>query len=527
MKRERLWGSVFAAAALALVTAPPAEAQNNVLRVVPQADVKVLDSHFSSIQITKIFALMVQDTLFAWDYKLGAKPQMVESWSTSPDKLTWTFKLRPGLKFHDGQPVTSKDAIASITRWTKRDVIGQRLAQFTAEWNEIDNNTFSLKLKEPYGFVEFSLGSAGGQMPVIFRESDAKTDAATQISSGIGSGPFILNRDEWKPGAFVAFKKNPDYIPRSEPVDGLTGGKVARVDRVEWHIIPDAGTVAAALTKGEVDLWDSPSTDQLGPIVNNRDIVIEKLPPFGNYGGLRVNSLHPPFNNVKARQALAYLFDQRDFMAAAYGDQRWWKVCHAYYVCDGPWATEAGSEMYKKKDMAKAKQLFAEAGYKGEKLILITTNELPQIGAMAQVAAANLKEIGVNVELQVSDWGTVVSRMPKKDPPDQGGWNMFTTWFTGTTMHSPLTNIGTNMRCGGANWFGWACDDEAEKLRDAFLKAPDDAARKAALEPLHKRLMETQPIALLGQFDPPFVWRKNVNGVVKGAVLVFWNISKS
>jgi peptide/nickel transport system substrate-binding protein len=157
----------------------------------------------------------------------------------------------------------------------------------------------------------------------------------------------------------------------------------------------------------------------------------------------------------------------------------------------------------------------------------MTTNELPQIGAMAQVAAANLKEAGVNVDLQVSDWGTVVSRMPKKDPPDQGGWNMFTTWFTGTTMHSPLTNIATNMACGGNNWFGWACDDEAEKLRDTFLKAPDDAARKAALDALHKRLMETQPVALLGQFDPPFVWRKNVNGVVKGAVLVFWNISKS
>ena len=527
MKRERLFGSVFAAAVLAVSAAAPAAAQNNVLRVVPQADVKILDSHVASIQVTKIFALMVQDTLFAWDYKLGAKPQMVENWAASADKLTWTFSLRPGLKFHDGTPVTSKDVIASIERWVKRDVIGQRLATFTAGWSAVDDRTFTLKLKEPYGFVEFSLGSAGGQMPVIFREADAKTDPMTAIATGIGSGPFILNRDEWKPGAFVAFKKNPDYIPRAEPVDGLAGGKVAKVDRVEWHIIPDAGTVAAALTKGEVDLWDSPATDQLGPIVNNKDIVIDKLPPFGNYGGLRVNSLLPPFNNVKARQALAYLFDQKDFMAAAYGDQKWWKVCNSYYVCDGPWGTEAGSEPYKKKDLAKAKQLLAEAGYKGEKITLITTNELPQIGAMAQVAAANLKEAGVNVDMIVSDWGTVVSRMSKKDPVEQGGWNMFTTWFTGTTMHSPLTNIATNMACGGGNWAGWACDAESEKLRDTFLKAPDDASRRAALEPLHKRLQEMQPVALLGQFDPPFVWRKNVQGVVKGSVLVFWNISKS
>ncbi len=527
MKRVRLLGSVFAAAVLAVSAVAPAKAQNNVLRVVPQADVKVLDTHFSSIQVTKIFALMVHDTLFAWDYKLGAKPQMVEAWTVSPDKLTYTFTLRPGLKFHDGQPVTSKDVVASIQRWTKRDVIGQRLAAFTADMAAVNDRTFTLTLKEPYGFVEFSLGSAGGQMPAIYREADAKTDSATPIATAIGSGPFVLNRDEWKPGAFVDFKKNADYIPRSEPVDGLTGGKIVKVDRVEWHIIPDSGTVAAALTKGEVDLWDSPATDQLGPLVNNKDIVIDKLPPFGNYGGIRVNSLHPPFNNVKARQALAYLFDQRDFMAAAYGDQKWWKVCYAYYVCDAPWTTQAGSEPYHKKDLAKAKQLFAEAGYKGEKLTLITTNELPQIGAMALVAAANLKEAGVNVEMVVTDWGTVVSRMPKKDPPDKGGWNMFTTWFTGTTMHSPLTNIGTNMACDQTNWFGWPCDAEVEKLRDSFLRAPDDAARKAILEPLHKRLMETQPYTLLGQFDPPFVWRKNVQGVVKGSVLVFWNISKS
>ncbi len=529
MHRNRHLGLALVGAALAFAATAPAEAQNNVLRVVPQADVKVLDSHFSSIQITKIFALMVQDTLFAWDYKLGAKPQMVENWAVSADKLSWTFSLRPGLKFHDGTPVTSKDAVASIQRWTKRDVIGQRLASFTADWSVVDDRTFVLKLKEPYGFVEFSIGSAGGQMPVIFREADAKTDAATPIATGIGSGPFILNRNEWKPGAFVAFRKNPDYIPRTEPVDGLTGGKIAKVDRVEWHIIPDSGTVAAAIAKGEVDLWDSPSNDQVAPLANNRDLVIDKLPPFGNYGGMRVNSLLPPFNDVRARQALAYLFDQRDFMAAAYGDQKWWKTCNSFYVCDGPWGSEAGSEPYKKKDLAKAKQLFAEAGYKGEKLVLMTTNELPQIGAMAQVAAANLKEAGVNVELQVADWGTVVSRMPKKDSPatDSGGWNMFTTWFTGTTMHSPLTNIATNMACGGNNWFGWACDAEAEKLRDAFLRAPDDAARKAALDPLHKRLQEVQPIALLGQFDPPFVWRKNVTGVVKGSVLVFWNISKS
>jgi len=266
-------------------------------------------------------------------------------------------------------------------------------------------------------------------------------------------------------------------VPRAEPPDGLTGGKIVKVDRVEWNVIPDATTAALAIGKGEADFWDSPTNDVLPTLDKNKDVVVGKLAPFGNFGFLRVNSLFPPFNNPKARQALAYAFDQSDFMAAAYGDQKWWKICYSYFICGAPYGTEVGSEPYHKQDLAKAKELFAEAGYKGEKLTFITTDELPQIGIMARVAAATLQKIGVDVDLQVMAWGNVVQRQVMKDDPAKGGWNLFTSWGTGSTFHHPLSSIGVPMPCDGKNWSGWPCDEQAEKLRNQFVRETDTTAR--------------------------------------------------
>ena len=519
--------SALAAALTVASLATPAAAQK-VLKAVPHADLKVLDTHVGSIQITKIYSLMVYDQLFAWDEKWHVKPQMVGDWQVSPDKLTYTFKLRPGLKWHDGTKVTSKDVIPSIQRWAKRDPMGQKMTEFMAAFEAVDDDTFRIRLKEPYGFVEFTLGSAGGSLPVIYREQDAKTDAFTGITTTIGSGPFKFNREGWQPGSKIVFDKNTDYPARNESADGLAGGKVVKVDRIEWTIMPDPGTSAAALVRGEVDLWDNPSGDQIPVIEKSKDVVVAPLTPFGNMGFLRTNALYPPFNNPKARLALAYAFDQRDFQRASTGDdERWWKVCHSFFICGTPYGTEFGSDAVKTVDLAKARQLMHEAGYKGEKLIMITTNEIAAIGALAQVATARLKEIGVNVEMQINDWGWVVTRMTKKDEPDKGGWHMFTSRGTASTYHHPLTNITAVMTCDGKNWNGWPCDEEAEKLRNAFIREADEKARMEILNKFHARLVEVQPYALLGNFMPLYAWRKNVDGVVKGAILAYWNISKS
>jgi peptide/nickel transport system substrate-binding protein len=523
----RIFGTAMAVAAAIGLAATPAAAQK-VLRVVPHADLKVLDPTTTTATITLMHGVYIYDFLFNWDEKLDAKPQMVGDHNVSADSLTYSFKLRPGLKFHDGSPVTSKDVVASLTRWMKKDSVGGSLQDRMASLEATGSDTFVIKMKEKYGPVLFSLASAGGQLPIIMREKEASVDLGTVITETIGSGPFKFNKGEWVPGSKVIYDKNPDYVPRSEPASSLAGGKVVKLDRVEYKVIPDSATSIAALNAGEVDVVDQPPLDMVKLVRNNPDVRVEALFPVPAVGVIRPNHLHPPFNNVKARMALQMMVDQLDYLRAGFGDdERLWSVCHSYFVCGAPYGTDAGAEPYKKADMQKARQLLAESGYKGEKITIIGASDLPSLHAMTLVTAEKLKAIGGNVEVILADWGSIVTRRSKKESPEQGGWNIFHTTWGGLSMHHPLTNVAVNADCAQKNWFGWPCDQEAMKLRDQFLAAATPDEQKRIAEAYHKRLYEVQPLAVTGQYSQPTFYRKNVTGLLKAAILTFWNVDKS
>ncbi len=519
----RTFGLVLALLTL-VATAGGAVAADKTLRVVPHADLKVLDPHTNTATITLMHGAMIYDTLFAWDSKIRPQPQMVDTYQVSPDRLVHTYTLRPGLKFHDGRPVTTKDVIPSIKRWMVRNTLGQSLAKFVDRIEATDDKTFTIRLKEPFAFVEFALGSPDAD---IMRAQDAATDPFKAVTTTIGSGPFRFVSGEWNPGAKVVYEKNPDYVPRSEPPDGLAGGKVVKLDRVEWIVLPDSFTKSGALLRGEVDMVDQLPQDQIPVLEHAPGVVIGRVGVLDTYGIIRPNSLYPPFNNPKARQALALAVNQREYASAAFGDERWWRQCWSFFVCGSANGTEAGSENYRHQDLARAKALFAEAGYKGEKIVMLTTQEIPSISALGDVTADNLRKIGVNVDVATSDWGTMLALRAKKDPPGQGGWNLFHTTVGGTAMSSPLSNFAINSSCDGKNWFGWPCDARTEELRAAYIRASDEGADQAALEALHRHLWEALPDIPIGQYTQPFAWRSNVTGVLRSPLLVFWNIDKN
>ena len=519
------WGMRLAAVLLAAAV-PGVVQADTVLRVVPHADLKVLDPHTNTATITLMHGQMIYDQLFGWNGLLEPKPQMVESYRVSPDKLVYTFTLRPGLKFHDGERVTTRDVIASLKRWIVRDVLGQAMTPFVEGFEATDDNTFVLRLKQPFGFVETAFAISAGTAPIIMREKDALTDPYKNVTTTIGSGPFRFVASEWNPGAKTVYVRNPDYVPRAEPADGNAGGKVARVDRVEWIVLPDPFTKSSAIQRGEVDIIDQLPNDQIPVLEKAPGIVLDRTSRLAAIGYIRPNHLFPPFNNPKARQALAMAVSQEEYLAAAFGDERWWRPCHSFFVCGSPNETEAGAETYRKQDLARAKVLLEEAGYKGEKIVLINTHEITSIGALGDVTANNLKKIGMNVEIADSDWGTLVARRAKKDPPGQGGWNLFHTTSGGASVHSPVTNFTIDSTCGAKNWFGWPCDEPTEKLRQAYVTAPDETARKAALVALHERLWQALPTIPVGQYVTPYAARSNVKGILKSTPIVFWNIAK-
>ncbi len=509
----------------ALTLAAPASAQEP-LRIIPHADLKVLDPLQIAAAVTKMHALAVYETLYAQDEQLQPKPMMVESTDVSADGLTYRIKLRPGLKFHDGQAVTSADVIPSIKRWMARDFVAKKLGEFTASIDADGDSTVVIKLKEPYGLVEYSLSTASAIVPVIMRAKEAATDPFTAVTDVVGSGPYKFERGEYVPGSRVVYTKNAAYQPRGETASGLAGARAVKIDRVEWKVIPDAATSAAAIGAGEVDIWDGPTLDLLPTLEKNPQIQFVKVQQLGNFAYVRPNHLYPPFNDVRARQALALAMDQNEHMSAAIGDKRWWEPCTAYFICRSAYGIDAGAEGYRQQNIARAKQLLAESGYKGEKVVMLGTTEIPLVNAMTQVAAQQMKAIGINVDLQMMDWSGMIGRFGKKDAPDQGGWNVFAAYGTSVIWYHPLTNSGMNTACDRSNWAGWPCDEQATKLLDQFLRARGEEAQKAAVTALHKRLAEVVPLVLGGQWYPPTVARKNVGGILPTNFLVPWNITK-
>ncbi len=522
-------GVAMAALAVGLM-AGSAQAQTNYVKVAAEADLKSLDPIWTTAAITAGHAFLVYDQLFAQDLKGISKPQMVESWKTSADGLSWTFVLRPGLKWHDGTDVTAKDVVPSIKRWGARIASGQILMTRVADVVAVDNRTFEIKLKDKFGPLVDMLG-ASAQPLVIMREKEAMTDPFQQVSEPIGSGPFIFEKEKWVPGSKVSYKKNAAYVPRTEAPDALTGAKVVKVDGVEWTYIPDTSTAVQALVRGEVDFYEYVPTDMIPVLEKEKNITVKIINTGGFTPILRPNHLVAPTNNPKVRQAMLYAMNQSDSLAAMVGNKSLEKECWAVFACGFPLETNAGVGDWGKPSPAnieKAKALLKEAGYNGEPIVLMNPTEFQVIAAMTTMTGQQLKNAGFNVDMQNMDWGTLVTRRTVKDAPkdNKSGWHVFHTWGVGPLSADPLTNNTAATPCDGKNWFGWPCDEQLEKMRQQFITEADPAARKRLAEDFQKRFYEQVPYIPLGMFFQKAAWRNNIEGVLDNTKVVWWNATK-
>ncbi|NQW53829.1 MAG: ABC transporter substrate-binding protein, partial [Rhodospirillales bacterium] len=426
MMRKMKWAAL--AAATTALFAATAEAQT--LKVVKHSDVKIVDPIWTTAYIVRNYGYMVYDTLLAVDDKLDVKPQMLEGWKVSDDKLTYTFTLRDGLKFHDGAPVTSEDCIASIKRWASRDAMGQKLMGFTKALAVVDDKTFTLTLTEPYGLVIESLGKPSSNVPFIMPKRIAETPGNTQIKEFIGSGPFVFRADLWRPGEKTVYDKFKDYKPRAEPPSALSGGKNVYVDRVEWINITDAQTAANALMTGEIDILEQPLIEMLPLIEKDKNIEVKDLNPLGSQYSLRFNVLHKPFDNARIRQAALYALNQKDFLLAGINDPKYFKECKALFICGTPYATDAGFEDKLESNFAKSKEILKQEGYDGTPVVLLFATDT-NTGRLTPIAKSLLERGGFVVDMQAMDWQTVLSRRARKEPLNAGGWSAFmTSWVS-------------------------------------------------------------------------------------------------
>jgi peptide/nickel transport system substrate-binding protein len=513
--------------AVLLLLAHGAAAQST-LRTVPLGDLRVLDPVWTSAAITLNHAQMIFDVLVTMDEKLQPKLQMAESYTQSPDGLRWTFTLRPGLMFQDGAPVTAEDVVASIRRWGTRVTAGQALLSHVASMTPVDARTLEIVFSRPFGPVLEALGSPV-LAPFVMRAADAKVSAFEQVRTTVGSGPFTFVADAYRPGDSVLYRRWPGYVPRGEKADGYSGGKVVRVDQVQWKYLPDQSTAVAALQTGEVDFLEAVPPD-LAPLLRKRsDIVLEVLNQTGSIGNIRPNTAHPPFSDPRARQALLLLVDQAEFAATLAGSPELARVCHAVFVCGTPYETDIGTAPWTKPDFARAKALLAAAGYAGERVVLLDPVDQPDIHMIAQLTAGALQKAGVNVDLQSMDWSTVLTRRNTREAPsvNPAGWDLAFTLWGGFSLSSPLTNTPLVSSCDGKNLYGWPCDNEIERLRAAYFDEVSGEKRMRLIEQLQVRYFEVVPYVNTGIFRRVVGYRSNIKGVLKTLYPVMWNIEKT
>jgi len=519
--------SASAVAASGSLAAPAIAQGAKSLKFVPQANLANFDPIWGTQYVVRNASAMVWDMLYGVDSTLTPKRQMAESEEVSADGLTWTIKLRPGLKFHDGTPVLAKDCVASLERWSARDPMGLMVKALQKEITAVDDRTFKWVLSKPYPKLLFALGKNNTPCAFIMPERIAKTDPFKQIEEYVGSGPMKFVRSEWVPGAKAVFEKFADYQPRSEPASWLSGGKRMLVDRVEWVIMPDPATASAALQSGEIDWWETPIADLIPVLKRNRNIKVDIADPLGNIGSFRLNHMHPPFNNLKARQAVQIALNQEDYMRAVTGgDVALWKASPSFITPGTPLYSDAGGDPLKKRSLDAAKKLLAESGYNGLPVTCLVAQDQPPLKAMGEVTADLLKKIGFTVDFVATDWGTVGQRRASKNEPGKGGWGMFHTWHAGADCVNPASY--TAIRANGDKaWFGWPVNEAVEKEVAAWFDAKNLDEEKAIMARLNKAAMDYVVYVPTGHWVGYQAWRSNVEGVVNGPLPWFWGVKKA
>ncbi len=529
MQRRHLLQS---AALLPLASlARPALAQDRrqtTLRFVPQANLAVLDPILTTAGVTLDHGYTVFDTLYGTDADFRPTPQMAEGHDVSADGRLWTIRLREGLVFHDGEPVRAIDCATSLERWSKRDTFGQTLGAAVESWGALDDRTIAIRLKRPFPRLLSALAFVGPIPPFIMPERLARTDPYKPVTEIIGSGPYRFLKDEFVSGAHVAYARFDRYRPRAEAPALNAGGKHAHFERIEWKIIPDSATAAGALQSGEVDWWEFADADLAPMLMRDTKIRVQSYDPLGFMGFLRFNSHVPPFNNPAIKRVILAAVNQADYMALITGgDDKAWNTAYSMFPPSLPFVKELGAEvMGAAKDFGKLRQALKDAGYKGEKVVILSPSDLPSIAPFGDVTAELLRKLGMNVDLQVMDWGTVVQRRTSREPVEKSGWSLFHTTWKSSSIANPALN--TNIRGQGASgWFGWFENPEIEALTRQWLDAASDEDQQRLFDAIQREAFDKVPVIPLGQFQQKTAMRADLTGVLPGPAAFPWNVRRA
>lgn len=510
--------TTLSTAPLAAPALATADREQRVAKFVVSAEPSSLDPVWTTANGTHDHGYLVFDTLYGRDDQYAVRPQMLAGHTIADDGLTWRLVLRPGLRFHDGEPVLARDAVASIRRFAARDAFGAALLDATAVLDAPSDDTIRFRLKRPFPLLPNALGKTGGPMPAIMPERLAQTDPRKAVTEMIGSGPYRFNVAERVSGALLVYDRFDAYVPRPEGEPSFTAGpKRAHLQRVEWHIIPDQQTAAHALAAKEVDWLSVVPPDLLAGLRADPTIKIRILDRAGSICIMRFNHLYPPFDNPAIRRALLGAVSQREFMIGVSGsDPDGWRDGVGVFPPDTPMANDAGLDVLTgPRDLEAVAHAIRAAGYRGEPVTLLAARNTAIGYALAEIGADLLRKVGMNVAFLAMDFASLVQRRANMAPPDQGGWNMFFTTLGSADTLDPSSHLG--LRGNGRNaWFGWPTAPKLEALRLAWIQTVDPLEQRRLAVALQQQFWLDVPEIPLGALYLSTAHRRGLVGMRSG-----------
>ncbi len=473
--------------------------RGGVLRVGNLGEPPALDAHWTTASITETLTNHIYEGLYSLDASGRPIPMLAEGHTVSKDQLTYTFKLRQGIKFHNGKEMTADDVVASLTRWGKQSIYGKALFAQVAELRAVDKYAVQMQLKEKSAIVLVSLAVPNNFGAIYPKEIAEKFPPETKVTEYVGTGPFKLA--EWKPDQYIRMVRFDDYKSRNEAPNGYGGGKTAYVDEIRWIPVPEVATRVAQVETGELEFADDLNLDAYDRLKKNAAVraIISKpyfwlVAVFNKKEGLMTNQ--------KLRQAWQAALDIEPIMKnVAGGHAEFYRMDSSLAPVEiTAWHTTIPGLPWNEHNRDKAKRLLQEAGYKKEPIRFMTTQEYKWMYDFALLSKQQLEDVGFNIDLQVVDWATLVKRRNNSKEYD-----VFTTGmgsFYDPTHHIYLT----------ASWPGWTTDEDIQKLQQELARETDPKKRMSLWEKQHRQFYEKVPVIRYGDLFGLRAARTTVKG---------------
>ena len=480
--------------------------RGGTLKIAEIGEPLTLDTQATTAGLTTNITLPVFEELFAFDANWRIQPSLASGYTISADGLTYTFNLRSNVPFHNGKMMTPDDVIASLNRWGKVSPYG------TVPYKSVESvtaagNAVVMKLTAPsaplLSFLAFPVGA-----PAIMPKEIVDATGTGPLKQYIGTGPYKFV--EWAPDRYVHLTRFDQYAARSEPGNGMAGRKDALADDIYHYPVSQVATRIAGVQSGDYDIADQVNTDAYAQLKSDPRVQPGIVP--GTFLTFFFNKKQGVMANEKLRQAVGVAMDMQPIMQATFGNPDLFTIDASIYPKGTPWYTTAGGNSYNVHNTDQAKQLAKEAGYSGQTIRWLSTQEYDYMFKSTVVASTQLKEAGFNVDLQVVEWATLLDRRSKADM-----WDMF------VTSHSfvPDPSLITVFSSAYPGWW----DTPTKNALFAQFNAESDPRKRIQLWAKLQALMyEEVPIVRPGGFSTLLLTRRGLPGFHPSAWIVPWGV---